>query len=201
MQTKEEGWEAFPTAKLMAAHYVSEVQAQQRSQPLSRLLAGHLAGSDAQQQLAGSDDSSAPALPGAHHLQDYQNSSSSSSSQMVVHAQSVAGAQQYSSGSSSSRRVQEHLRLPQSAPSGTQRDVLLMEPPQWLPDSYASHCGACQVCSLRLLCVACSLHRSVMCCMCKSVAVLCASRWCAHVKLAADCVSAANAWFGGGVSV
>jgi hypothetical protein len=148
VQTKEEGWEAFPTAKLMAAHYVSEVQAQQRSQPLSRLLAGHLAGSDTQQQqqLAGNDDPSAPALPGAHQLQDYHNTSSSSSgsSQMVIQAQSVAGAQQYNS-SSSSRRLQEHPRLPQSAPSGTQRDVLLMEPPQWLPDSYASHCGACQV--------------------------------------------------------
>ncbi|WIA15988.1 hypothetical protein OEZ85_012727 [Tetradesmus obliquus] len=47
--TKEEGWEAFPTAKLMAAHYASE------------------------------------------------------------------------------------------------RDVVLMEPPQWLPDSYASHCGTCQL--------------------------------------------------------
>ncbi|KAF6266021.1 hypothetical protein COO60DRAFT_1676403 [Scenedesmus sp. NREL 46B-D3] len=146
--TKEEGWEAFPTAKLMAAHYASEVQAQQRSQPLSRLLAGHLAGNAVQQQLAGSDDPSAPALPGAHHLLDYSAanpSGSSGSSQMVVHSHSVAGAQQYNSSSSSSRCLQEHPRLPQSAPSGTQRDVLLMEPPQWLPDSYASHCGACQL--------------------------------------------------------
>jgi hypothetical protein len=146
LQTKEEGWEAFPTAKLMAAHYASEVQAHQRSQPLSRLLAGHLAGNAAQQQLAGNDDPSAPALPGMpQHLQDSHAVylSSDSRDQMVVHAQSVAGAQQYSS--SSSRRLQENPRLPQSAPSGTQRDVLLMEPPQWLPDSYASHCGACQV--------------------------------------------------------
>lgn len=149
--TKEEGWEAFPTAKLMAAHYASEVQAHQRSQPLSRLLAGHLAGNDAQQQLAGNDSPSAPALPGAYQQQQQDfhaarrsNSSSDGSSQMVLHAQSVAGAQQYSSGSSS-RRLQDNPRLPQSAPSGTQRDVLLMEPPQWLPDSYASHCGACQL--------------------------------------------------------
>jgi hypothetical protein len=169
VQTKDEGWEAFPTAKLMAAHYVSEVQAQQRSQPLSRLLAGHLAGSDAQQQqLAGNDDPSAPALPGAHQLQDYHHNSSSSSgsSRMVVHAQSVAGAQLYngSSSSSSSRRLQEHPRLPQSAPSGTQRDVLLMEPPQWLPDSYASHCGACQVGILLFYCHFCMKFFSLCCC-------------------------------------
>eukprot|EP00882_Tetradesmus_deserticola_P026988 GHRQ01029819.1.p1 GENE.GHRQ01029819.1~~GHRQ01029819.1.p1 ORF type:complete len:197 (+),score=53.85 GHRQ01029819.1:181-771(+) len=127
----------------MTAHYASEVQAHQRSQPLSRLLAGHLAGNGAQQQLAGSDDPSAPALPGAHHLQDY--TAASLSHQMVGHSHSVAGAQQCNSSGSSSRRLQEAPRLPQSAPSGTQRDVLLMEPPQWLPDSYASHCGACQL--------------------------------------------------------
>jgi hypothetical protein len=94
---------------------------------------------------------------------------------MVVHAQSVAGAQQYNSSSSSSRRLQEHPRLPQSAPSGTQRDVLLMEPPQWLPDSYASHCGACQVGkgSFACLCVLlCWLaHRCAGICCCWSPVV------------------------------
>lgn len=140
LQTKAEGWEAFPTSKLMAAHYASEVKAQQSSQPLNRLLQQQLAG-----QLAGRSDgpSAADGHPSAPEL------SSSSSYDQSMYSDSVAGAHTYSNGSSSSRqyhaRYHEHPGLPQSAPSATQRDILLMEPPQWLPDSYASHCGACQV--------------------------------------------------------
>jgi hypothetical protein len=80
-KTKEEGWEAFPTAKLMNEHYAYEVKKEARDQPFRQLL--------------GPSDASAPALNGN--------------------------------------------------PSDSERDILMLDPPQWLPDSFASNCGACQL--------------------------------------------------------
>lgn len=123
-QTKEEGWEAFPTAKLMTAHYVHEVKSERRKQPPSNFLGS-------QSSAAGSSSNSAllqaNQIAGAHTANSF-NGDMSNSTLVQYHDD-----------------YHQHPGLPQSAPSGTQRDVLTLEPPQWLPDSYASHCGGCQL--------------------------------------------------------
>lgn len=135
LQTKEEGWEAFPTAKFMTAHYAHEVRSEQRTQSASNILGYPGARSAASQQPnshAGPSSSSllqANSSAGARYLNSSLDDSSSSNNS--------TGLVQYH------EQYHQHPGLPQSAPSGTQRDVLEMEPPQWLPDSYASQCWGC----------------------------------------------------------
>eukprot|EP00878_Enallax_costatus_P005460 GHUV01005731.1.p1 GENE.GHUV01005731.1~~GHUV01005731.1.p1 ORF type:complete len:268 (+),score=50.43 GHUV01005731.1:75-878(+) len=139
--TKEEGWEAFPTAKLTTAHYAHEVKLEQRSQPLSNIL-GY---------------SSARSAPRKSPTAAAGHSSNSSNNILQANSQTAANYldNQLAFNSNDSTNVSsflqyheqyhEHPGLPQSAPSGTQRDVLEMDPPQWLPDSYSSICGGCQL--------------------------------------------------------
>lgn len=86
--TKQEGWEAFPDAKLMTEHYASEVKQE-------RMVTEHTFNA-----LIHNINSmpSAPALPSELGL-----------------------------------------------PGNSDKDLLLLDPPQWLPDSYASNCAACQL--------------------------------------------------------
>lgn len=121
----------------MTAHYVHEVKSEsQRKQPLSSLLNspnGRPGGNQYPSTAASSSSSAvlpANSSAGTHYLNSHLGNSSSSSGNGLV---------QYHG------QYHQHPGLPQSAPSGTQRDVLLLEPPQWLPDSYASHCGGCQL--------------------------------------------------------
>jgi hypothetical protein len=178
LQTRNEGWEAFPTPQLTQEHYAHELQVQQhnsRQQHGNWLSAAHPSQHPYLQhkqhwsahQPAGAGMTSFNSLAGA----DYSCGSSSSST--AVCPSQIAGAQEYGSSRSrggrgvaysagegtaagkvagmrgkavSSQFENQHLQnpgLPQSAPSNTQRDVLQMQPPQWLPDSYASHCGNC----------------------------------------------------------
>ncbi|KAF8059433.1 Sh3yl1 [Scenedesmus sp. PABB004] len=154
--TKEEGWEAFPTASATAEHYAHEVQ--RAAAPLAALLASYSGGDD------DGGGPSAPALPAGVGAGG-------------VRAGDVAGGRHTGGGLQQHHAAPLHAHpgLPQSAPGGPQRDVLRLEPPQWLPDSYASHCGNCMQpfkplmrlrhhCRLcgRLFCHACSARQLLL---------------------------------------
>eukprot|EP00879_Flechtneria_rotunda_P009791 GHRR01010241.1.p1 GENE.GHRR01010241.1~~GHRR01010241.1.p1 ORF type:complete len:565 (+),score=243.91 GHRR01010241.1:902-2596(+) len=116
----------------MTEHYANEVKSERRSHPLDRVLYFH----SGCQQPSGFPASSPAGQEAAAAQADAGTCSKvCSSSSEANHQLQLQYHQQY----------HQHPGLPLSAPSGTHRDILLLESPQWLPDSYASHCGGCQL--------------------------------------------------------
>jgi len=124
----EDGWESLPSARATAETYASEVQRQRKQRPPYAHLLDQL--QHAQQH--------APSAPPGDPAGDWGGASS-------YPPETAAGgaASAYQNAGSAPPMGGHHGAL--GVPSGSQADVLLLDPPTWLPDSYASHCGSCHL--------------------------------------------------------
>jgi hypothetical protein len=131
----EDGWEALPSARATAAVYASEVQRQrQAARGQAPPAYTHLL-----EQLQSAHAPSAPpedaAAWGAASLQ----SDASGGAYPPVPPPHLGPAPRHGGGGGGGSSGGG------SVPGGGQADVLLLDPPTWLPDSYASHCGGCHL--------------------------------------------------------
>lgn len=163
-QDADQGWEAFPGPKLANEHYalsmLAEQRQQQQRQQQQRQQRQQPSLSFDSCYGPSSSRHAYPAVPQPATAPNVNSSSSSSGASgrgginpgvlagaAVLQQQEVRGGGAQGLGalvsSSSSRAAglqqyhasyHQHPGLPLSAPSGTQSDILMWEPPQWLPD-------------------------------------------------------------------
>lgn len=152
----DEGWEALPSARATAETYASEVRRQRRAAardhaPQGALLLQQLAAARDHAPSAPPEDGSFHAGGGSFHAGSgsfYGGGSSLYADHADRH--SAPGGVAYASSMRQLQALQQqhpgaHPGGAAGAPSRSQVDVLLLDPPTWLPDSYASHCGGCHL--------------------------------------------------------
>lgn len=126
---EDDGWEALPSARSTVETYASEVQHQRavgRNRPPHAHLLDHLQHAH---HAAASEPSAPPGDAAAWGPGGSCGGEGDPPYSPAAH-HAAFGANALMAGAG----------VP---PSSTQVDVLLLDPPTWLPDSYALHCGSC----------------------------------------------------------
>lgn len=193
----EDGWEQFPTAAVTTEHYASEVKLQQlarathtamqphtlsAAQPISSARNNHgYGGYNRHSSSGGGCSSSHPGDPYHHHNMQLLRTDGDGNMTSAPSAPPELGSY-YDDGGNHGNG-----------------GVLALEPPQWLPDSYASSCGSCHLAFRPLVRLRhhCRLCGKVFCHACSAQEMLLPPRYAQRCVCAlVICGGDAFVWFG-----